>query len=148
MQDEAHKARRRGSLGRREDEPNNLMAFMLRIATRTRNLLLGTATPIQTEVRELWDLLRILNQAADFRATRSRCATKRPSIRVGSGGSCVRACFRGATWWTSWPSPGETKPGSVTDTGDLKLAPAATIAGGVRNADQKPVPGARVRLRD
>lgn len=39
---------------------------MLKIGHRTRNLLLGTATPIQTEVHELWDLLRILNAGADF----------------------------------------------------------------------------------
>ena len=64
--DEAHKARRRGGLGQKKDEPNNLLDFMLRIGPRTRNLLLGTATPIQTEVRELWDLLRILNSGADF----------------------------------------------------------------------------------
>jgi hypothetical protein len=39
---------------------------MLRIGPRTKNLLLGTATPIQTEVCELWDLMRILNAGADF----------------------------------------------------------------------------------
>ncbi|MDD2900813.1 MAG: phospholipase D-like domain-containing protein [Syntrophales bacterium] len=64
--DEAHKARRRGGLGEKKQEPNNLLDFMLRIGPRTRNLLLGTATPIQTEVYELWDLLRILNAGADF----------------------------------------------------------------------------------
>jgi len=64
--DEAHKARRRGGLGPKKDEPNNLLDFMLRLGTRTKNLLLGTATPIQTEVRELWDLLLILNAGADF----------------------------------------------------------------------------------
>jgi len=64
--DEAHKARRRGGLGPNKEEPNNLLDFMLRIGPRTRNLLLGTATPIQTEVRELWDLMRILNAGADF----------------------------------------------------------------------------------
>ena len=64
--DEAHKARRRGGLGQKKEEPNNLLDFMLRIGPRTRNLLLGTATPIQTEVHELWDLLRILNAGADF----------------------------------------------------------------------------------
>ena len=64
--DEAHKARRRGGLGQQRDEPNNLLDFMLRIGTRARNVLLGTATPIQTEVRELWDLLRILAAGADF----------------------------------------------------------------------------------
>ncbi|MGB4782649.1 MAG: DEAD/DEAH box helicase, partial [Candidatus Methylomirabilis sp.] len=64
--DEAHKARRRGGLGEKKGEPNNLLDFMIRIGARTRNLLLGTATPIQTEVRELWDLLRILSSGADF----------------------------------------------------------------------------------
>jgi superfamily II DNA or RNA helicase/DNA-binding Lrp family transcriptional regulator len=64
--DEAHKARRRGGLGSPSDEPNNLLAFMLDIGPRTKNLLLGTATPIQTEVSELWDLMRILNAGADF----------------------------------------------------------------------------------
>lgn len=64
--DEAHKARRRGGLGQKKEEPNNLLDFMIRIGPRTRNLLLGTATPIQTEVHELWDLMRILNDGADF----------------------------------------------------------------------------------
>jgi len=64
--DEAHKARRRGGLGQGHRPPNNLLDFMLQIAPRSRNLLLGTATPIQTEVYELWDLLRILNTGAEF----------------------------------------------------------------------------------
>ncbi len=63
--DEAHKARRRGGLGPTKDQPNNLLDFMLRIGPRTKNLLLGTATPIQTEVHELWDLLSILNAGAN-----------------------------------------------------------------------------------
>ena len=63
--DEAHRARRRGGLGEKKDEPNNLLDFMVRIGPHTKNLLLGTATPIQTEVYELWDLLRILNTGAD-----------------------------------------------------------------------------------
>jgi superfamily II DNA or RNA helicase len=64
--DEAHRARRRGSLGQMGGGNNNLLDFMLRIANRTKNLLLGTATPIQTEVYELWDLLTILNQGTEF----------------------------------------------------------------------------------
>jgi len=64
--DEAHKARRRGGLGENKDEPNNLLDFMLNIGPRTKNLLLGTGTPIQTEVYELWDLMRILNSGSDF----------------------------------------------------------------------------------
>ena len=64
--DEAHKARRRDGLGDKQGEPNNLLDFMLRIGPRTKNLMLGTATPMQTEVSELWELMRILNAGADF----------------------------------------------------------------------------------
>ncbi|MGP6151636.1 phospholipase D-like domain-containing anti-phage protein [Priestia flexa] len=64
--DEAHKARARGGLGARSSEPNNLLAFMQQIGKRTQHLILGTATPIQTDVRELWDLLGILNSGVDF----------------------------------------------------------------------------------
>ena len=64
--DEAHKARRRGGLGEHKDEPNNLLDFMLRIGPRTKNLLLGTATPIQTAVSDLWDLMSILNSGSDI----------------------------------------------------------------------------------
>jgi superfamily II DNA or RNA helicase len=63
--DEAHKARRHGGLGQKKDHPNNLLEFMLKVGPRTKNLLLGTATPIQTEVRDLWDLLNILNAGSD-----------------------------------------------------------------------------------
>lgn len=64
--DEAHKARHRGGLGERRDEANNLLDFMLKIGPKSRHLLLGTATPIQTDVRELWDLMSILQSGADF----------------------------------------------------------------------------------
>lgn len=64
--DEAHKARARGGFGDKASSPNNLLAFMQQIGTRTRHLILGTATPIQTDVRELWDLLGILNSGAEF----------------------------------------------------------------------------------
>lgn len=64
--DESHKARRKGGLGVDKDEANNLLDFMLQIGHRAKNVLLGTATPIQTEIYELWDLLRILNAGAEF----------------------------------------------------------------------------------
>jgi superfamily II DNA or RNA helicase len=64
--DEAHKARVKGGLGEKANEPNNLLTFMREIALRTKNLILGTATPIQTKVSELWDLLSILNSGARF----------------------------------------------------------------------------------
>jgi superfamily II DNA or RNA helicase len=64
--DEAHKARLRGGLGNKASEPNNLLAFMQQVGKRTQHIILGTATPIQTDVRELWDLLSILNSGAEF----------------------------------------------------------------------------------
>lgn len=64
--DEAHKARIKGGLGGNATQPNNLLSFMLEIGKRTKHLILGTATPIQTDVRELWDLLGILNNGAEF----------------------------------------------------------------------------------
>jgi superfamily II DNA or RNA helicase len=64
--DEAHKARKRGGLGSKSSTPNNLLAFMLLAAKRTRHMILGTATPIQTDVGELWDLLEVLNTDAEF----------------------------------------------------------------------------------
>jgi len=39
---------------------------MRQIAKKTRHLILGTATPIQTDVSELWSLLSILNSGAEF----------------------------------------------------------------------------------
>jgi superfamily II DNA or RNA helicase len=86
--DEAHKARRRGALGETRGEPNNLLAFMLCIGPRTKHLLLGTATPIQTEAAELWDLMRILNAGADFvlgRTTLSHWADWRKALPVVKG---------------------------------------------------------------
>lgn len=64
--DEAHKARSAKKLGVQQPEPNNLLRFMKQIAERTKHLLLGTGTPIQTDVREYWDLISVLNQGAHF----------------------------------------------------------------------------------
>lgn len=64
--DEAHKARSACFPGKRTPEPNNLLIFMREIAQRTKHLILGTATPIQTRVSELWDLLGILGHGAEF----------------------------------------------------------------------------------
>ena len=64
--DEGHKARVSRGIGRTDNGPNNLLAFMRLLAGRTQNLILGTATPIQTDVEELWDLLNLLNEGTDF----------------------------------------------------------------------------------
>lgn len=63
--DESHKARRRRGIGQKGG-PNELMRFMLEAAGRSRHVLLGTATPMQTEVEDLWDQLDILDRGARF----------------------------------------------------------------------------------
>jgi SNF2 family DNA or RNA helicase len=60
--DEAHKARTRQGFGKEAGTPNELLAFMREIAARAHHVLLGTATPIQTNPADLWDLLGILHQ--------------------------------------------------------------------------------------
>lgn len=63
--DESHKARKQRSPGK-EDRPNELLRFMLSAAKRSRHVLLGTATPMQTQVDDLWDQLQILSQGVPF----------------------------------------------------------------------------------
>jgi hypothetical protein len=63
--DEAHRARRSnlGPTHRGEKaEPNNLLRFLMDIAPKTRSLLLATATPVQLDPIEAWDLLNALNE--------------------------------------------------------------------------------------
>jgi hypothetical protein len=63
--DEAHKARNsRGQSGREAARPNNLLHFLRTVARNAANVILGTATPIQLEAVELWDLLSALTQGA------------------------------------------------------------------------------------
>lgn len=62
--DEAHKARGSSTNGG-DREPNNLLAFMGRLALKARHVILGTATPIQTDPMDLWDLIAVLGSGAD-----------------------------------------------------------------------------------
>ncbi len=57
--DEAHHARRREQKG---DRPNRLLALLRTLAAqKTRSLFLLTATPMQMDLVEAWDLLRLLD---------------------------------------------------------------------------------------
>jgi superfamily II DNA or RNA helicase len=63
--DEAHKARcSRGQSGREAATPNQLMRFLRTAAANASNVILGTATPIQLQAVELWDLVFALTQGA------------------------------------------------------------------------------------
>ena len=67
--DEAHRARRSNLAPSRiyqSPEPNNLMAFLLEMSSKTKSMLLATATPVQIHPIEAWDLLSILARGNDF----------------------------------------------------------------------------------
>ena len=59
MVDEAHHARRRDFLSNR-DRPNRLLSLLRSLKDRTESLILLTATPMQVDPVEVWDLLRLL----------------------------------------------------------------------------------------
>lgn len=75
--DEAHRARRSRGIGERGD-PNRLLSFMFEAAPRAKHVILGTATPVQTDVEELWDLLEILNTGAEYVLGRFASYWRRP----------------------------------------------------------------------
>eukprot|EP01037_Dinobryon_pediforme_P017817 gene17817-18044_t len=67
--DEAHRAHRaRGAKSKSSEDrkANNLLEFMKEAAGRARHVLLGTATPIQTDIADLWDLMEVLSQGVNF----------------------------------------------------------------------------------
>ncbi|WP_019022928.1 phospholipase D-like domain-containing anti-phage protein [Thioalkalivibrio sp. ALE23] len=60
--DESHKARERQGAGPDAGEPNVLLQHARRFAQQADNVLLGTATPMQTEISDLWGQLGVLHQ--------------------------------------------------------------------------------------
>jgi superfamily II DNA or RNA helicase len=81
MLDEAHKARKSRGITANGD-PNKLLQFMLQAAARAEHVILGTATPVQTDVEELWDLLEVLNQGADHVLGRYGSPWRRPLAAI------------------------------------------------------------------
>lgn len=119
--DESHKARRKGQLGAQTPPPNNLLAFMFEMARNAQHVILGTATPIQTNVNELWDLLGILNQGAEHvmgrdAASRWRfCAETHPYITGESSPPDESAA------WDLLRSPLPAKETPMLDTEGVQL---------------------------
>jgi superfamily II DNA or RNA helicase len=58
--DEAHHARRRGAGGVQQGGPNALLRLMRELHKKCRDLLLLTATPMQVDPVEVFDLLQLL----------------------------------------------------------------------------------------
>ena len=68
--DEAHHARRRGAGTGEEDRPNALLSLMRELKDRAQGLVLLTATPMQVDPVEVWDLLSLLGIPAEWTAER------------------------------------------------------------------------------
>lgn len=85
--DEAHRARRRklppqDQLGAPIQNPrtegNKLYAFLSELSSRTRSMLMGTATPVQMHPIEAWDLLRLLSYGSEHVLGGSASPWRRP----------------------------------------------------------------------
>ena len=67
--DEAHHARRRGAGSAGDDDrPNALLGLMRQLKERASGLLLLTATPMQVDPVEVWDLLDLLGLPPEWTA--------------------------------------------------------------------------------
>ena len=105
--DEAHKARASNE-GQNKRKNNNLLQFMNCIASKSRNVILGTATPIQTNTEELWDLMGVLGKKADFVMGDSNSFWRNPemAIEVITGRHAIEE--RNEAWlWLRNPLPPE-----------------------------------------
>ena len=58
--DEGHKARIQRGITKKKPKAGKLYQAMEKLGARTRHLVIATATPIQTETEEIWDLIKLL----------------------------------------------------------------------------------------
>ncbi|MBN1262659.1 MAG: DEAD/DEAH box helicase family protein [Anaerolineae bacterium] len=66
--DESHHARRKDFLNKRTYRPNRLLELLTQLQSRTKGLLLMTATPMQVDPIEVWDLLSLLGLSGEWGA--------------------------------------------------------------------------------
>jgi superfamily II DNA or RNA helicase len=64
--DEAHHARRKDFLNLDRYRPNRMLELLNALQSRTRGLILMTATPMQVHPIEVWDLLNLLGLSDDW----------------------------------------------------------------------------------
>ena len=122
--DEGHKARVKRGIGMDEPEPGRLYRAMERLAGRTRHLVIGTATPIQTRREEIWDLLKLLayqNEHVLGRPNASRWWDAEAALDVISGRTTIGE--PDAAWpWLRSPLPHAREASVFRDIrGDLDL---------------------------
>lgn len=109
--DEAHRARRRnlGPTHRREAaDANNLLRFIDALSSRTRSMLLGTATPVQLDPIEAWDLLNALGQGSTaVLGSKFSCWRTRPrdGLDLVTGRAALPSSLTEAWEWMRDPLP-------------------------------------------
>jgi len=70
--DEAHHAHRKGPQNRKET-PNRLLEFMVQLKEKTQSLILLSATPLQIDTIEIFDLLNLLGLEGYWRYSDNFC---------------------------------------------------------------------------
>ena len=141
--DEAHRARSSGG------RPNNLLRFLRRISPRTRSLLLATATPVQIDPIEAFDLLDALAQGSDavLGSPGSRWRQPQPSLNLLLGKEPPPADFHERWEWLRNPLPPASEgPDFAMLRRSLALTDAAAYAPGA--ALDKLRPPDRQRIAD
>lgn len=108
--DESHKARRKrfgNNAWEEKPEPNKLMQYLLEISPRTKSMLLGTATPVQLDPIEAWDLLNILAQGNDIVFGDPWSQWRKPSkaLPIVLGQESLPSYFASAWEWIRNPFP-------------------------------------------
>lgn len=126
--DEAHKARAKGGFGEKAAQPNNLLCFMQQMGRRTRHMILGTATPIQTDVRELWDLLDVLNCGADFVLGDSQSVWKNHEQGIPMATGKIRVMSEEQAWiWLNNPLPPASDHPVIQNIREIQGIPSDTF---------------------
>ncbi|MBX7059770.1 MAG: DEAD/DEAH box helicase family protein [Leptospirales bacterium] len=111
--DEAHRARARatpgGKRGSGSADANNLLSFIRAVSPRTRSLLLATATPVQMDPVEAWDLLAALAEGrTDVFGGKYSQWWKDPAQAVGAAIEGVPGLNEQEFWnWVRSPLPPE-----------------------------------------
>jgi superfamily II DNA or RNA helicase len=151
--DEAHHARRSnlGPTHRNEGaRPNNLLDFLWRVAGQTRSLLLATATPVQLDPIEAWDLLHALNVANDtvLGSQFSRWETQpRPGLDLVLGRAAPPADLADAWEWIRDPLPPAAEDRDIAVIRGALRAPDSATYAPPEALDRLRAPD-RARLRD
>ena len=137
MVDEAHHARRRDFLTDR-DRPNRLLSLLRALKDHTDSLILITATPMQVDPVEVWDLLRLLGLPNEWGSAAGFVeyfrSTRLPYDEVDW--DMVQPMIRATVMETGW--------GDLLSSMERELGPVGTA--GVKRAVENRSPQAVKRL--